>query len=120
LLAPGHQPGDVDELDDRRHDALGLDDRGQRVQPRVGQLDDADVRLDGAERVVLGRDAGLGQRVEEGGLADVGQAHDAAFQAHVVSSRKERIAQAQDDWEAQRFARVPGETEFIPLPPRHV
>jgi redox-sensitive bicupin YhaK (pirin superfamily) len=35
-----------------------------------------------------------------------------------VSSRKERIAQAQDDWEAQRFERVPGETEFIPLPPR--
>jgi redox-sensitive bicupin YhaK (pirin superfamily) len=37
-----------------------------------------------------------------------------------VSSRKERIAQAQDDWEAQRFERVPGETEFIPLPPRRV
>jgi redox-sensitive bicupin YhaK (pirin superfamily) len=36
-----------------------------------------------------------------------------------VSSRKERIAQAQADWEAQRFERVPGETEFIPLPPRH-
>ncbi|MDP9044718.1 MAG: pirin family protein [Pseudomonadota bacterium] len=36
-----------------------------------------------------------------------------------VSSRRERIAQAQDDWEAQRFGRVPGETEFIPLPPRH-
>jgi redox-sensitive bicupin YhaK (pirin superfamily) len=35
-----------------------------------------------------------------------------------VSSRKELIAQAQDDWEAQRFERVPGETEFIPLPPR--
>ncbi|MDP3823617.1 MAG: pirin family protein [Burkholderiales bacterium] len=35
-----------------------------------------------------------------------------------VSSRKERILQAQDDWEAQRFERVPGETEFIPLPPR--
>jgi redox-sensitive bicupin YhaK (pirin superfamily) len=35
-----------------------------------------------------------------------------------VSSRKERISQAQDDWEAQRFERVPGETEFIPLPPR--
>lgn len=33
-----------------------------------------------------------------------------------VSSRKERIAQAQDDWRAQRFAPVPGETEFIPLP----
>jgi redox-sensitive bicupin YhaK (pirin superfamily) len=35
-----------------------------------------------------------------------------------VSSRKERIVQAQDDWEAQRFDPVPGETEFIPLPPR--
>ncbi len=35
-----------------------------------------------------------------------------------VSSRKERINQAQDDWEAQRFERVPGETEFIPLPAR--
>jgi redox-sensitive bicupin YhaK (pirin superfamily) len=35
-----------------------------------------------------------------------------------VSSRKERIVAAQDDWQAQRFAAVPGETEFIPLPPR--
>lgn len=35
-----------------------------------------------------------------------------------VSSRKERIAAAQDDWQAQRFERVPGETEFIPLPER--
>lgn len=35
-----------------------------------------------------------------------------------VSSRKERIAQAADDWEAQRLGQVPGETEFIPLPER--
>jgi len=35
-----------------------------------------------------------------------------------VSSRRERILQAQDDWQAQRFERVPGETEFIPLPAR--
>jgi len=33
-----------------------------------------------------------------------------------VSSRKERIVQASEDWEAQRFDKVPGETEFIPLP----
>lgn len=33
-----------------------------------------------------------------------------------VSSRKERIAQAAEDWEAQRFAKVPGETDWIPLP----
>jgi len=35
-----------------------------------------------------------------------------------VSSQRERIVAAQDDWEAQRFAPVPGETEFIPLPRR--
>src|ERR671936_2997902 len=33
-----------------------------------------------------------------------------------VSSRKERIAQAAADWKARRFAPIPGETEFIPLP----
>ena len=35
-----------------------------------------------------------------------------------VSSSKERLLKAADDWEAQRFAKVPGETEFIPLPKR--
>ena len=35
-----------------------------------------------------------------------------------VSSRKERISQAADDWAGGRFDRVPGETEFIPLPER--
>jgi redox-sensitive bicupin YhaK (pirin superfamily) len=34
-----------------------------------------------------------------------------------VSSRKERILQAADDWEAQRMGQVPGDSEFIPLPP---
>jgi hypothetical protein len=33
-----------------------------------------------------------------------------------VSSSKERIEQAKEDWQAGRFAPVPGETEFIPLP----
>jgi len=33
-----------------------------------------------------------------------------------VSSSAERIEQAKDDWRAGRFAPVPGETEFIPLP----
>ena len=33
-----------------------------------------------------------------------------------VSSRPERIEQAKQDWKANRFAQVPGETEFIPLP----
>ena len=33
-----------------------------------------------------------------------------------VSSSQERIEQAKDDWKAGRFAPVPDETEFIPLP----
>lgn len=33
-----------------------------------------------------------------------------------VSSRRERILQAGEDWQAQRMGQVPGETEFIPLP----
>jgi redox-sensitive bicupin YhaK (pirin superfamily) len=35
-----------------------------------------------------------------------------------VSSRKERIEQAKQDWKTGRFAPVPQETEFIPLPDR--
>ena len=35
-----------------------------------------------------------------------------------VSSSKQRILQAEEDWKAQRMAPVPGETEFIPLPER--
>ncbi|MFO1273325.1 MAG: pirin family protein [Rubrivivax sp.] len=37
-----------------------------------------------------------------------------------VSSRKDRLLQAGDDWAAGRFATVPGETEFIPLPERRL
>jgi redox-sensitive bicupin YhaK (pirin superfamily) len=33
-----------------------------------------------------------------------------------VSSRRERIAQAERDWSAQRMGGVPGETDWIPLP----
>jgi redox-sensitive bicupin YhaK (pirin superfamily) len=33
-----------------------------------------------------------------------------------VSSSQERIEQAKEDWRQNRFAHVPGETEFIPLP----
>lgn len=33
-----------------------------------------------------------------------------------VSSRKDRMEQAKNDWRVGRFPAVPGETEFIPLP----
>ncbi|HMA09723.1 MAG TPA: pirin family protein [Ramlibacter sp.] len=34
-----------------------------------------------------------------------------------VSSRRERILQASEDWSAQRMGQIPGEHEYIPLPP---
>ncbi len=34
-----------------------------------------------------------------------------------VASNRARLQRAADDWRAQRFGAVPGETEFIPLPP---
>ena len=34
-----------------------------------------------------------------------------------VSSSRERIEQAKEDWREQRFPKVPGETDFTPLPP---
>ena len=50
-----------------------------------GTAHDADVRLDGAERIVRRlRRRGLGQRIEQRRLADIGQADDAAFEAHDV------------------------------------
>lgn len=48
------------------------------------------------------------------GGAAVGERH---IDWNFVSSRKERIEQAKDDWRAGRFPKVPGdENEFIPLP----
>ena len=58
---------------------------------------------DGAARVVLIGGAPLGHR---------------HLWWNFVSSRKDRLVQAADDWAAGRFPPVPGETEFIPLPER--
>ena len=82
LAGARDQTGDVDELDDGRHHSLRLDDGGKLRHARIRHLDDADIGLDRAERIVLGRNARFGQRVEQGGLADIGQTDDAAFQTH--------------------------------------
>jgi hypothetical protein len=59
---------------------------GQLLQARVGHLNDTGVGLDGAKGVVFSGNAGFGQGVEKGGFADVGQTHDAAFEAHGILS----------------------------------
>ncbi len=81
----GHQACNVDEFHGGGQNAVGLDDFSQRIEARIGHGHDTAVRLDGAEREVLCRDARLGQGVEQGGLADVGQADDAAIETHGYS-----------------------------------
>jgi redox-sensitive bicupin YhaK (pirin superfamily) len=85
---------------------------------------EAPVRLNGgsvaAQRIAL-FEAGRALRIEADEPARVAVIGGTPLgHRHVwwnfVSSRRERIVQAADDWAAQRFARVPGEAEFIPLP----
>src|SRR5262249_34197904 len=50
-----------------------------------------------------------------GGAAMDGRRH---IWWNFVSSSKERIEKAKADWREGRFAKVPGDPEFIPLPDR--
>jgi hypothetical protein len=52
LAGAADEAGDVDQLDDGGDDLLGLDLGLDAQQARVGHREDADVGLDGAERVV--------------------------------------------------------------------
>jgi redox-sensitive bicupin YhaK (pirin superfamily) len=78
---------------------------GENVQPLQFVVLDVD-----ATRIVATADARF---VIIGGAAVDAYRH---IYWNFVSSRTERIEQAKNDWRAQRFAAVPGETEFIPLP----
>ncbi|TFZ02151.1 pirin family protein [Ramlibacter henchirensis] len=90
------------------------------VYPISGEL-----RLDGepmAPHHMLVLEPGRNARIEAAGPARLavvgGEGVGPRYMYwNFVSSRKERILQASDDWAAQRFDAVPGETEFIPLPP---
>ncbi len=61
----------------------------------------------------LAVEALLDGRVMVIGGATLGERH---IWWNFVSSRRERIEQAKDDWRAGRFAMVEGDDEFIPLP----
>ena len=71
------KPRDVDELEGRRGELLGVVHFGQLVKPLVRHRHDPDVGLDGAEGVVGRFRPGVGQGVEKGALPDVGKAHHA-------------------------------------------
>ena len=77
-----HQTGNIDKFNNRALDFLRVHDGRQCVETRIRHLNDPDIGFNRAKGIVLGRDAGLGQRVEQGRFTDVGQAHDATFQTH--------------------------------------
>jgi redox-sensitive bicupin YhaK (pirin superfamily) len=93
------------------------EERAVYVVEGGAQLDGADIPpgrmvvLDPGDEPMLSADADA--RVVLIGGAPLGPRH---IWWNFVSSRKERIVQAADDWAAQRMGSVPGETEFIPLP----
>jgi hypothetical protein len=74
--------GDVHERDRGRKDLLRAEDPREHLQPRIGQGHDADVRLDRRERVVRREHARPREGVEQGRLADVGQACDSDGESH--------------------------------------
>lgn len=67
----------------------------------------------GAEITLRGHESSLARMMLLGGEPMDGPRH---IWWNFVSSSKELIEQAKEDWKAGRFAPVPQETEFIPLP----
>ena len=88
LRGAADDAGDVDELDGRGKDLGRAEDLCEPREPLVRDADHADVRLDGRERVVRREHVVLGQGVEEGGLARVGESDDADGECHGRSLRR--------------------------------
>ena len=84
LRRAAHQPGNVHEGELGRNQFLRPGQFGQLRQAWIRHPDLAEVRLDRAEGIVRRlRRSGLRQGVEKGGLADVGQTDDPAFETHL-------------------------------------
>src|SRR5690606_10210096 len=110
------QAGDVHELHLRRDDAGRAEHLGQLLQPWIRHADDAHIGLDRGERVIRRQSlCALGQRVEQRGLSDVGQADDADAQAHV--GRVYGLPSACRTTATRR--RAPDRPERAPDPVRH-
>ena len=70
------ETGDVDELDDGGGGLLGGIEIAQPLQPLIGHGDHAHIGVDGAEGIIVGGNTGVGDGIEQSGLADVGQSDD--------------------------------------------
>ena len=100
------QPGDVHELDHRRHGSLGIHDLGQGIEPRIGHLHDPGVGLDGGKGIVRHQRLGRCEGVKECGFAHVGQSHNSE------SKHKESGVRSQ---ESRAIQNAPGCNEIAPI-----
>lgn len=76
LARAANDAGDVDEANGGGEDPLAAEDLGELVEPGIGKVDDANVRLDRRERVVRCESVIVRKRVEEGRLADIRESDD--------------------------------------------
>lgn len=90
------------------------------VYVALGSLKAGDTTLPEHSMAIFSEAAGVVlQATAESRIAIIGGEHlgERFIEWNFVSSRQERIEQAKRDWQAGRFAKVPGdEIEFIPLP----
>jgi redox-sensitive bicupin YhaK (pirin superfamily) len=85
----------------------------------TGQVEVGEAALDGGLMAVIATGESVSVKAhEDSHVLLIGGAamSDRTVWWNFVSSSKERIEQAKDDWRNKRFDAVSGETEFIPLP----
>ena len=70
------QTRNVDEFDHSGGELLGVVLVAQPLEPRIRHGYDTDVRVDGAERIIIRRDARVRNGVEQRGLAHIRQPDD--------------------------------------------
>ena len=92
LRRPLDQTGDVGHVQKGWDFAGRLVVLHKEVEPGIGDGDSTLVGVDGAEGEVLGRrDGCLGEDIEEGRLAHVGEAHDADLQVGAQSPQEDHL-----------------------------
>ncbi len=81
---PFYQACDIHELHRGWQNALRFYNLGQLVQTRIRHWHHTRIGFNGTEREVSGFNTRLCQRVEQGGFTNVRQAHNTAFESHVL------------------------------------
>jgi hypothetical protein len=80
-----HEARNVDKAQLRLDNLLAAANLRDHMQPRIGHRDCADIGLDRAKGIIRRlRRLRLGQRVEQGGLAHIGQPDNTAFETHNI------------------------------------